>query len=123
MGKLMEAFTDEKRALNKTMIFLNGAPPAVYSSPVLFLRALRGTLLMSQAVLAQRSGIPRSHIAAIESGAIDPQLSTLKRLFDAMYCDMLILPKPRRRPTDVIGERIVEHGRRWPWGRPRDSAA
>lgn len=117
MGRLTEGKVEEKRVLNKTMIFLANAPEALYSPPSVFLRALRGTLLMSQERLAMRSGVAKSHISAIESGKIDVQLGTLRKLFDAMFCDLLIIPKPRKRPTDVIGERIVDHGRRRPWGR------
>jgi transcriptional regulator with XRE-family HTH domain len=64
---------------------------------------------MSQAQLALRCGMARSHIAAIESGRRDCQLGTLRRIFDALFCDLLVIPKPRQRPTDAIGELYIGH--------------
>ena len=63
---------------------------------------------MSQAQLSRRCGVPQPHIAILESGKIDARLSTLRRLFDAMFCDLLIVPRPRKRPSDVLAERELE---------------
>ena len=63
---------------------------------------------MSQSQLARRAGIPRAHIARLEAGAIDARLSTLRRLFDAMFCDLVVLPMARQRPSEAIAMRRLE---------------
>jgi transcriptional regulator with XRE-family HTH domain len=63
---------------------------------------------MSQAHLARRCGIPQAHIARLEAGTADIQLTTMRRLFDAMFCDILILPRSRKRPSDAVAERALE---------------
>ena len=50
----------------------------------------------------------QAHIARLESGALDVRLSTLRRLFDGMLCDLLIVPRPRKRPSDAFAERRLE---------------
>jgi transcriptional regulator with XRE-family HTH domain len=71
---------------------------------------------MSQARLARRCGIPQAHIARLESGKLDIQLSTLRRLFDAMFCDLVVVPRPRKRPNDALAEQELERPRlRTPW--------
>jgi transcriptional regulator with XRE-family HTH domain len=68
---------------------------------------------MSQAALARRSGLPQAHIARLETGKTDVQIPTLQRLFAAMFCDLLVLPLPRKRPGDALAERLFEN----PWTR------
>jgi transcriptional regulator with XRE-family HTH domain len=71
---------------------------------------------MSQTSLAHRSGVPQAHIARPESGKLDARLSTLRRLFDAMFCDLLVVPRPRKRPSDALAEQELERPRlRTPW--------
>ena len=116
MPRLTTGRLRERRALNRTILFLKDAPEAVREAPQVFLRALCGALRMSQAELSNRCGVARSHIAAIESGRKECQLETLRRLFDALFCDLLVIPKPRKRPTQAIGELYVEHPfRDRPW--------
>ena len=57
---------------------------------------------MTQAELAQRSHIPQSHLAQIESGKIDPQLGTLKRIFEGLSCDLVTQPLPRKPLSEVL---------------------
>jgi DNA-binding XRE family transcriptional regulator len=108
MPRLTTGRLRERRALNETMVYVRHAPQAAAQPPHVFLRALRGALRMSQAQLAKRCGVARSHIAAIESGRGDCQLGTLRRIFDALFCDLLVIPKPRQRPTEVLGERYAD---------------
>jgi len=44
------------------------------------LRTARRRAHLSQRALAERAGVPQSHIARIESGQADPRVSTLRRL-------------------------------------------
>ena len=100
-----------RQALNQAMLFSTRAPARTLQHPAVFVRALRSALRMSQAQLAKRSGVPQAHIAHLEAQAIDVRLETLRRLFDAMFCDLWVLPRPRKRPGDAVAERELE---RWP---------
>ncbi len=77
------------------------------------MRALRSALRMSQSQLARRSGGPRAHIARLESGSFSPRLDTLERLFDAMFCDLVVLPKARVRPREAIARTRAERPTPW----------
>ena len=52
---------------------------------------LRSGLQWSQAELAKRSGVSRSLVARAEAGG-DLQLGSLRRLFAALGCSLVILP-------------------------------
>jgi predicted DNA-binding mobile mystery protein A len=67
-----------------------------------WIRALRNYLRMTQAELAQRSHIPQSHLAQIESGKIDLQVGTLKKIFEGLSCDLVIQPLPRKPLSEVL---------------------
>ena len=53
---------------------------------------IRNQLKMSQRVLAQRAGVPQSTISNLEKSKKQPNLSTLKKVFQALFCDLLIIP-------------------------------
>jgi len=106
--KVTEVSVVDRRALNQAFLLAERAPSNALRRAEAFVRSLRSALRMSQSQLARRSGIPRAHIDRLEAGRIDPQLSTLSRLFDAMFCDLVILPRPRKRPSDAIAERRLE---------------
>ena len=86
---------------------LSGLPPVPEKPPLWephygdWLRMVRNALRMSQHDLARRSGVPQSHLAGIEKGKVDPRISTLKKIFDAMSCDVIIEPRPRK-PLDEV---------------------
>jgi hypothetical protein len=116
MPRLTTGTIRERRALNYLDLFLKLAPPEIFRPPHEYLRILRGALRMSQAQLSRRCGIPQSHIVAVESGR-DVRVGTLKILFDALFCDLVVVPRPRKRPTEAIGELYPERpGRDRPWG-------
>ena len=73
-----------------------GNPSWGEPSPANWIRILRTQLRMTQAELARRAKITQPHLAGIESGKTDLQVSTLKRIFDAMSCDIIIKPQPRK---------------------------
>ena len=50
------------------------------------LRALRQKRDVTQVELAERSGLPQSHISEIENGVMLPNLVTLFRIADALPC-------------------------------------
>lgn len=68
------------------------------------------TLRMSQAQLARRSGFSQAQLARFEKGRSDIRLSTLRHLLDAMFCDLLILPQARKRPSEAVAERELQKG-------------
>ncbi len=67
-----------------------------------FIKGLRVALRMTQAELAQRAQVTQPHLAAIESGKVDPQIRTLRRIFDALWCDITIMPRPKADIKEVL---------------------
>ncbi len=61
-------------------------------SPGEFLKLIRTQLGMTQQVLAKRAKVPTSTVVRIERELTDPSLSTLVKLFQAMNCDLLVVP-------------------------------
>lgn len=94
-----------RHGLNELIVFLSRTPKGARHPPGAYLRAMRGALRMSQEQLARRAKISQSHITRLEAGRLDARLGTWKTLFDAMECDVLLLPRPRRRPSEVLWER------------------
>ena len=80
--------------------------------PHVVIRAIRNALRMTQAQLAKRAGMPQSHLAKIETGKVDVQLSTLRKIFKAMFCELVMLPKFRKPPQRAVAERIKEVARK-----------
>ena len=108
MPRLSTAKLPQQQALNELMTFSGRAPKKAEQTPQTLLRAYRAALRMPQKELARRAGLTQSHIARIEAGAVDAQWGTWKKLFDAMACDLLLVPKPRKRPHDWLAEARVE---------------
>ena len=47
----------------------------------------------------------QSHLANIEAGKIDPQVGTLRRIFQAMSCQLVIRPDPIKPIEEVLRRR------------------
>jgi len=58
---------------------------------------MRNQLGMSQRVLARRAKVPQSTISNVESGRLQPNVSTLKKILSSMECDLLISAIPREK--------------------------
>jgi transcriptional regulator with XRE-family HTH domain len=114
MGRRTKLALRETQALNRTLVFAKSAPAAALQPPSSYLRALRCSLRMTQSHVARRARVSRSLVAAAEAGRTDVQLGTLRRLFDAMFCDLIVAPKARKRPSDAYAERKLEKPYR-PW--------
>lgn len=95
-----------RRAIQRVADFAAHAPAAARLAPHAMIRALRAELHMTQTQLAKRAGITQSHLARIEAGKVDPQLSTLQRIFSALFCDVLVVPHMLKKPQDVLLERV-----------------
>ncbi|MDX6768971.1 MAG: helix-turn-helix domain-containing protein [Elusimicrobiota bacterium] len=104
MPRLSTPKLPQLQALNELMTYSARAPKREGQRPQDLLRAYRSALRMSQKELARRAGLTQSHVARLESGAVDAQWGTWKRLFDAMACDLLLVPRPRKRPHDLLAE-------------------
>jgi DNA-binding transcriptional regulator YiaG len=104
MGRRTYASLVHRQALNQALLYAAGAPIKARHSPRIYVRALRSALRMSQAALSRRSGVEKAHIARLESGRVDAREETLRRLFDAMFCDLVIVPRARKRPGDALAD-------------------
>ncbi|MDF0675639.1 MAG: helix-turn-helix domain-containing protein [Nitrospira sp.] len=58
-----------------------------------WIRILRNRLRMTQTELAKRAHITQPNLAAIESGRVDPQVGTLRRIYQGLWCDLNIEPR------------------------------
>lgn len=56
------------------------------------IRMIRTQLGMSQKVLSKLSKVPQSTISRIEQGHREVNLSTLSKILEAMFCDLVISP-------------------------------
>ena len=66
-----------------------------------WIRAMRSSLRITQQELSRRSGVPRATISRIETGRVDPQVSTVRRLFEAAGCELAWLPRCRNRAAYI----------------------
>lgn len=56
---------------------------------------IRSQLGMPQRTLATRASIQQSSVVRIESGHFDPNISTLKKIVEAMECDLVVIIIPK----------------------------
>ena len=57
---------------------------------------------MTQAELAKRARITQANLAAIESGKVDPRVSTLQRIYRGLSCHLSLEPRPQQPLEDII---------------------
>ena len=67
-----------------------------------WIRLLRTYLRMTQAELAKRAKITQANLAAIESGKVDPRVSTLQRIYQGLSCHLSVEPRPQKPLEDII---------------------
>jgi predicted DNA-binding mobile mystery protein A len=67
-----------------------------------WIRIVRNSLRMTQDELARRAGVNKANLVGIEKGKIDPRLGTLRKVFEALSCDLLVEPRPRQPLTDIL---------------------
>lgn len=68
-------------------------PQVLTGQPIGFwIMAMRSGLRITQQELSRRSGVPRAQISRIETGKVDPQISTVQRLFAAAGCKLVSMP-------------------------------
>ncbi|MFI5347439.1 MAG: helix-turn-helix domain-containing protein [Elusimicrobiota bacterium] len=116
MGRYTNLPLPHRQALNRTLLFMRGAPKGIDLPPSAYVRALRYAIGMTQETLAERAGLTQSQVAAVESGRRDVHVGTLRRLFQAMCCDLIVAPRAEVKPSEILGRRLVDSRER-PWGR------
>lgn len=87
------------------------AAPAASLPPHELVLYLRTALHMTQAQLARRAGIPQSHLAKLESGKVDAQLGTWRKVLAALFCETIVVPKLARPLEEILDERVRRKAR------------
>ena len=95
MPKLSGVPIAQRRALNRLQLRGAVPAPALRLESGQWVRTLRVAFHMTQRQLAARAGVSQGNL-------VEPQLPTLRKLFDALYCDLIVLPIPRQRVAAVI---------------------
>ncbi len=70
-----------------------------------WIRILRTYLRMTQAEVAKLAQITQPNLAAIESGKADPRVSTLRRIYQSMRCDLCVEPRPQKPLGEILRAR------------------
>ena len=81
---------------------VKASPEASSRTPGDWIRILRNRLRMTQAELAKRAHITQPNLAAIESGKVDPQVGTLRRIYQGMWCDLNIEPQLQKSLEEML---------------------
>lgn len=58
----------------------------------------RKQLKMSQRALAKRAKVPQPAISNLEQSKGQPNLATLRKILDALFCDLILVPVLRESP-------------------------
>ncbi len=67
-----------------------------------WVRDLRKKLHMSQKQLAKRAKITQSNLSRIESGKTKISIETSEKIFNALFCDALIVPAPHENFASIL---------------------
>ena len=76
------------------------------------IQLIRKQLLMTQKQLAKRSGLSQSYIARLEAGEISPMQTTLKKVFLALSCDLVMIPIPKVNFEKIIKDQAEKIARK-----------
>lgn len=79
----------------------DSSPQEPNLSPGQWISLVRKTLRMTQADLAKRANITRANLVAIELGKADPRVSTLRRIYQGLSCNLQVAPHPQK-PIEKI---------------------
>jgi len=81
---------------------VQAATEASNRTPGDWIRILRDRLRMTQAELAKRAHITQPNLAAIESGKVDPQVDTLRRIYQGLWCDLNVEPRLQKPLEEIL---------------------
>ena len=82
-------------------------PEASDRTPGDWIRILRTRLRMTQTELAKRAHITQPNLAAIESGKADPQVGTLRRIYQGLSSDLNIEPRLKKPLEEIVRGRAA----------------
>lgn len=66
---------------------------------------------MSQRTLAKRASVPQSTISKIDTGRLNPSVSTLAKVLQALECDLAISLVPKGRIEDILKNQAEKKAR------------
>ena len=81
---------------------VDSSPEEHNLKPSDWIRLLRNYLRMTQAELAKRAKITQANLAAIESGKVDPRVSTLQRIYHGLSCHLSVEPRLQKPLEDIL---------------------
>lgn len=90
-------------ALSKLQV--DSSPEDHNLQPKDWIRLLRNYLRITQAELAKRAKITQANLVAIESGKVDPRVSTLQRIYRGLSCHLSVKPRPQQPLEDILRDR------------------
>ncbi len=70
-----------------------------------WIRLVRTYLRMTQAELAKRANLTQANLMAIESGKADPRVSTLRRIYQGLSCNLDVAPHPQKPLKEILRDR------------------
>ncbi len=80
------------------------------------IKMIRNQLGMSQKILAKFAKVPQATISRLESSKTTPNLSTLKKVLNAISCEIVIVPLPtvsidsiRRKQARRVAEKQIRY--------------
>lgn len=86
---------------------VQASPATDNRAPGDWIRILRNRLRMTQAELAKRAHITQPNLAAIESGKVDPQVGTVRRIYQGLWCDLNLEPRLRKPLEEIVRGRAA----------------
>ena len=93
----------QKRALEKWTKALKKLPKELRSLHTSsMIKIYRKRLCMTQKQLAKRSGVTQPFIAKLERGTSEISTATLKKIFGALYCEVIIVALPLVDMDEII---------------------
>lgn len=105
MGK-EKLSVSQKRAMDQWFTSFKKLPEEVRLAQIAtFIKLYRKRLRMTQRQLAQRAGLTQPYIAKLERGHSEVTLASLKKIFNALYCDVVLLPIPNQDFDQIIEAR------------------
>lgn len=98
----------QRDQLDRRFVSIRALP--LSSPPSGWIKALRESLGLSASQLAKRLGLPRQNLSRIEKGEKDGSITvaTLKKVADALSCDLHIVFVPRQPLQEIVNNRARE---------------
>ena len=81
---------------------VNSVPAEDNLKPGDWVRLLRNYFRMTQVELAKRANITQANLVGIESGKVDPRVSTLQRIYEGLSCGLSLEPRPKKPLEEIL---------------------